>query len=171
MNLNITQDQKVQSLGFVRGYNMEQRAKRNFHTINTNENRKRLKVKDNPVVGIRYQEKKARRLDRRIKMVFTLLTVLAVGIMGYFTVQKRNELIGKRSQYNELVNEVLSKEFKRDRLKAKLENSIDINRIQRYAIEDLGMVYAYDNGSDIHNEMVDDDMSTEENGGNDGSNN
>ena len=47
----------------------------------------------------------------------------------------------KRNEYNELVTESISTELKRDRLKAKLENAVDINRIQRYAIEELGMVY------------------------------
>ena len=58
-----------------------------------------------------------------------------------FTFNKRSELLAKRNEYNELVTESISTELKRDRLKAKLENAVDINRIQRYAIEKLGMVY------------------------------
>ena len=53
----------------------------------------------------------------------------------------------KRFEYNTLQADVNSYELQRDRLSQKLENAIDINRIQRYALEELGMVYKDDNNT------------------------
>lgn len=126
---------------------MEERAMKKTHSVNKNENRKRLKVKDNPSYNLRYKEKQARKNDRIIKIVLSLITIGIIGSQAFLTMQKRNELLSKRYEYNELVKDVISKELKRDRLEAKLENSIDLNRIQRYALENLGMIYVSDNKS------------------------
>lgn len=47
-------------------------------------------------------------------------------------------------EYNRLQAEIVSYELTRDRLQNNLDEAIDLNRIQRYAIEDLGMVYKND---------------------------
>ena len=79
--------------------------------------------------------------DRKMRIILSFFALAIIVTLGIFTFNKRNELMTKRNEYNELVTESISTELKRDRLKAKLENAVDINRIQRYAIEELGMVY------------------------------
>ena len=118
-------------------------------TRNNNKNRKKLKVRENPRYNKKHAIKIQQKRDRKIKMILSLLTILIIGILSFFTISKRSELISKREEYNELANTTISTELKRDRLKAKLENSIDINRIQRYAIEELDMVYDKSSGEKI----------------------
>ena len=120
---------------------MAERIDRQKIAKNTNHNRIRLKVRENPKTRRKNQIKIQRKKDRRFKMLISFLTLAIVITLGYFTFNTRNELMVKRSEYKELTSDAVSKELKRDRLKAKLENTVDLNRIQRYALEELGMVY------------------------------
>ena len=131
----------MQNLEFAKGFNMAERIDRQKIAKNTNHNRIRLKVRENPKARRKNQIKLQRKKDRRFKMLISFLTLAIVIILGYFTFNTRNELMAKRSEYKELTSDAVSKELKRDRLKAKLENTVDLNRIQRYALEELGMVY------------------------------
>lgn len=108
---------------------------------NNNKNRKKLKVRENPKYSRKYAIKEQEKRDKKMKIVLSIFTLAVIVTLGIFTFNKRSELLAKRNEYNELVTESISTELKRDRLKAKLENAVDINRIQRYAIEQLGMVY------------------------------
>ena len=120
-------------------------AERNIvrrNSTNTNENRIRLKVKDDPKYYRKQRIKAQKKRDKRFKIIVSLLTFALIVGMGYFNYQTRTNLSSKRTEYNQLMSDLISQELKRDRLKARLENSVDLNRIQRYAIEELGMVYA-----------------------------
>lgn len=121
------------------------------NSINTNENRKRLKVKETKEVSPKYRNRSLEKRAFRFKRIFTILTIFIIAIFGYFNLQKRKQLNNKRYEYNTLMNEVISKQLKKDRLNAKLENAIDLNRIQRYALEELGMVYV-NNDKEVANE-------------------
>lgn len=121
------------------------------NSINTNENRKRLKVKETKETSPKYRNRSLEKRAFRFKRIFTILTIFIIAIFGYFNLQKRKQLNNKRYEYNTLMNEVISKQLKKDRLNAKLENAIDLNRIQRYALEELGMVYA-NNDKEVANE-------------------
>ena len=131
----------MQNLEFAKGFNMAERIDRQKIAKNTNHNRIRLKVRENPKTRRKNQIKIQRKKDRSFKMFISFLTLAIVITLGYFTFNTRNELMAKRSEYKELTSDAVSKELKRDRLKAKLENTVDLNRIQRYALEELGMVY------------------------------
>lgn len=131
----------MQNLEFAKGFNMAERIERQKIAKNTNHNRIRLKVRENPKARRKNQIKLQRKKDRRFKMLISFLTLAIVITLGYLTFTTRNELMAKRSEYKELTSDAVSKELKRDRLKAKLENTVDLNRIQRYALEELGMVY------------------------------
>lgn len=121
------------------------------NSINTNENRKRLKVKETKQASPKYRNRSLEKRAFRFKRIFTILTIFIIAIFGYFNLQKRKQLNNKRYEYNTLMNEVISKQLKKDRLNAKLENAIDLNRIQRYALEELGMVYA-NNDKEVAND-------------------
>lgn len=108
---------------------------------NNNKNRKKLKVRENPKYSRKYAIKEQEKRDKKMKIILSIFILAVIVTLGIFTFNKRSELLAKRNEYNELVTESISTELKRDRLKAKLENAVDINRIQRYAIEQLGMVY------------------------------
>ena len=140
---------------------MEQRAYKKSHIANKNENRKRLKVNNNPTYNRRHREKQARKNDRIIKLALSLITILIIASLGFKTIKKRNELNNKRYEYNDLVKDVISRELKRDRLEAQLESSIDLNRIQRYAIENLGMIYT--NGNTEMESIIEKEASKENN--------
>lgn len=127
------------SLGFVKGFDMRREAVERTST-NKNDNRIRKKsgVKNRDKNRIQVQKKR----DKRMRSLVSLMSLVLLITLGYFNFQKQRELQAKRLEYNSLMSEVISTELKRDRLRAKLENSVDLNRIQRYAIEELGMVYA-----------------------------
>lgn len=138
------------SLEFAKGFNMAERIERQKIAQNKNHNRIRLKVKEDPKrrkKNIKVQRKK----DRRFKLVVSFLTLAVILTLGFFTFTTRNELIAKRNEYKELSSDAISKELKRDRLKAKLENTVDLNRIQRYALEELGMGYEKNGAERIDN--------------------
>ena len=114
---------------------------------NDNYKRKRLRVKDDrKAIKLRKIEHLKQR-DRKVKIVLSTLTVIFVLSLASITLIKRNNLKAKRFEYNTLQADVNSYELQRDRLSQKLENAIDINRIQRYALEELGMVYKDDNNT------------------------
>ena len=64
--------------------------------------------------------------------------------MAVYLLVKKINLSNDKFEYNRLQAEIVSYELTRDRLQNNLDEAIDLNRIQRYAIEDLGMVYKND---------------------------
>ncbi len=130
---------------------MAERIEKVNLTKNNNKNRKRLKAKDSKKYSRKKQVKLQQKKDRQFKSVLSFLTLAIVLTLGYFTFNTRSELIAKRNQYRDLASETISQELKRDRLNAKLEGTVDLNRIQRYAIEQLGMVYDNNGAERIDN--------------------
>lgn len=114
---------------------------------NNNKNRVRLKVKERPKVSRSYQIENIRKRDRNFKFAISLLTFVFIATMATFLIIKRINLSNDRFEYNRLQAEIVSYELQRDRLQNNLDEAIDLNRIQRYAIEDLGMAYKKDNNN------------------------
>lgn len=111
---------------------------------NNNKNRVRLKVNEKPKVMRSYQVDKLRKRDRRVKYAISLLVFTFIGTLTTLLIIKRINLSNDRFEYNRLQAEIVSYELQRNRLQDNLDEAIDLNRIQRYAIEDLGMVYKND---------------------------
>lgn len=111
---------------------------------NNNRNRVRLKVKERPKLTRSYQIDKLRKKDRNMKYALSFLIFAFIATMATFLIIKRINLSNDRFEYNRLQAEIVSYELTRDRLQNSLDEAIDLNRIQRYAIEDLGMVYKND---------------------------
>ncbi|WP_308748739.1 hypothetical protein [uncultured Anaerococcus sp.] len=111
---------------------------------NNNKNRVRLKVNEKPKVMRSYQVDKLRKRDRKVKYAISLLVFAFIGALTTLLIIKRINLSNDRFEYNRLQAEIVSYELQRDRLSNNLDEAIDLNRIQRYAIEDLGMVYKND---------------------------
>lgn len=112
---------------------------------NNNKNRIRLKVKEKPKMSRTNQIAKIRKKDRNMKFAISLFTFMVLATMATFLIIKRINLSNDRFEYNRLQAEIVSYEQQRDRLKNNLDEAIDLNRIQRYALEEMGMVYKSDN--------------------------
>ena len=108
---------------------------------NNNRNRVRLKVKERPKVTRSYQIDKIRSRDRKVKYTISFLCFAMILTMAVYLLVKKINLSNDKFEYNRLQAEIVSYELTRDRLQNNLDEAIDLNRIQRYAIEDLGMVY------------------------------
>ena len=112
---------------------------------NNNRNRVRLKVKERPIPTRSNQVDKLRKRDRNVKYAISLLSFAIIATMATFLIIKKINLSNDRFEYNRLQAEIVSYELQRDRLQNNLDEAIDLNSIQRYAIEDLGMVYKKNN--------------------------
>ena len=111
---------------------------------NNNKNRIRLKVKEKPRVSRSNQIAKIRKKDRNMKFAIAIFTFMIMATMATFLIIKRINLSNDRFEYNRLQAEIVSYELQRDRLQNNLDEAIDLNRIQRYALEEMGMVYKSD---------------------------
>ena len=111
---------------------------------NNNKNRIRFKVKEKPRVSRSNQIAKIRKKDRNMKFAISLFTFMVMATMATFLIFKRINLSNDRFEYNRLQAEIVSYELTRDRLQNNLDEAIDLNRIQRYALEEMGMVYKSD---------------------------
>ncbi|WP_296127009.1 hypothetical protein [uncultured Anaerococcus sp.] len=112
---------------------------------NNNKGRVRLKVKEKPKRSKAYDIAKLRKRDRMMKFWISLFVFSMLLAMTTFLINKRINLSNERFEYNRLQADIVSYELQRDRLKTSLDEAIDLNRIQRYAIEDLDMVYQDNN--------------------------
>ena len=112
---------------------------------NNNKGRVRLKVKEKPKRSKAYDIAKLRKRDRMMKFWISLFVFSMLLAMTTFLINKRINLSNERFEYNRLQADIVSYELQRDRLKTSLDEAIDLNRIQRYAIEDLYMVYQDNN--------------------------
>ena len=114
---------------------------------NNNRNRVRLKVKEKPRVSRSYQIDKLRKRDKKVKYAISFLCFAMISIMATYLLVKKINLSNDKFEYNRLQAEIVSYELTRDRLKNNLDEAIDLNRIQRYAIEEMGMVYKNDDNN------------------------
>lgn len=112
---------------------------------NNNKGRVRLKVKEKPKRSKSNNIDLLRKRDRMMKFWISLFVFSMLMAMTTFLINKRINLSNERFEYNRLQADIVSYELQRDRLKTSLDEAIDLNRIQRYAIEDLGMVYQDNN--------------------------
>lgn len=117
---------------------MEERAP---NITNKNRKRKRLKVKENSRKNQARKIQELKKKDKKFKLLVSSLCFLVVLSLVVSAFLKQRSLQARRYEYNTLKADIISYELQRDRLSQKLENTIDINKIQRYALEDLGMVY------------------------------
>lgn len=111
---------------------------------NNNKNRVRLKVKEKPKVMRSYQVDKLRKRDRRVKYAISFFVFAFITTLATLLIIKRRNLSNDRFEYNRLQAEIVSYELQKNRLSNNLDEAIDLNRIQRYAIEEMGMVYKND---------------------------
>ncbi|MDU2558038.1 MAG: hypothetical protein E7C95_03575 [Anaerococcus prevotii] len=114
---------------------------------NNNKKRRRLKVKDNRKSKKIKQIQNLKKKDRKMKLSLSVFTFLVVASLLTIALVKRNNLNAKRYEYNTLQADIVSYELQRDRLNSRLEEAIDLNLIQRYALEELGMVYKDDDNT------------------------
>ena len=112
---------------------------------NNNKGRVRLKVKEKPKRSKSYNIDLLRKRDRMMKFWISLFVFSMPMAMTTFLINKRINLSNERFEYNRLQADIVSYELQRDRLKTSLDEAVDLNRIQRYAIEDLDMVYQDNN--------------------------
>ncbi|MCW6678537.1 hypothetical protein NH286_05130 [Anaerococcus sp. NML200574] len=112
---------------------------------NNNKGRVRLKVKEKPKRSKSYNIDLLRKRDRMMKFWISLFVFSMLMAMTTFLINKRINLSNERFEYNRLQADIVSYELQRDRLKTSLDEAVDLNRIQRYAIEDLDMVYQDNN--------------------------
>lgn len=111
---------------------------------NNNKNRVRLKVKEKPKVMRSYQVDILRKRDRRVKYAISFFVFAFITTLATLLIIKRRNLSNDRFEYNRLQAEIVSYELQKNRLSNNLDEAIDLNRIQRYAIEEMGMVYKND---------------------------
>ena len=114
---------------------------------NNNKKRRRLKVKDNKRSRKIKQIQNLKKKDRRMKLSLSIFTFLLVASLLTIALVKRNNLNAKRYEYNTLQADIVSYELQRDRLNSRLEEAVDLNLVQRYALEELGMVYKDDDNT------------------------
>ncbi len=111
---------------------------------NNNIKRKRLKIHTTREDRLRERAMVCRKKDRIFRRNLLILTVFSLLTMSAFLINSKIQLKRTKIEYNKLDSQYISYELTRDRLKTNLEKTIDIKEIQRYAMEDLGMVYAND---------------------------
>ena len=61
--------------------------------------------------------------------------------MAFVTIHNYIKLNYRRNEYNKLQSQYTSYQLTRDRLNKDLEDSVNLKEIQRYAMENLGMIY------------------------------
>lgn len=111
---------------------------------NINKKRKRLKVHSSRRTRKEIKYNKCLQKDKKIKRNLLILTALAINFMVIFTFKSYIQLNNSIKEYNNLKSQYTSYQLTRDRLNVKLEDSIDLKEIQRYAMENLAMVYEND---------------------------
>lgn len=114
---------------------------------NNNRKRKRLQIHTSRNQMVKERALMCRKKDRRFRRNLFIFAILCLLTMGVLTLKARNDLNKTKVEYNKLDSQYISYELTRDRLKTNLEKTIDIKEIQRYAMEDLGMVYANDDNT------------------------
>lgn len=115
--------------------------------INNNKKRKRLQLHTSRKNIVKERAMMCRKKDRKFKRNLFVFAIMFLLTLGALTINAKNELKRAKIEYNKLDSQYISYELTRDRLKTNLEKTIDIKEIQRYAMEDLGMVYANDDNT------------------------
>lgn len=104
-------------------------------------NRKKLQFSKSPSNDLKIRCKKLQRKDRKFKIRLLALLFLSFTIMAFILVHNYIKLNNIRNEYNNLQSQYTSYQLTRDRLNSELDRAVDLKEIQRYAMENLDMVY------------------------------
>ncbi|MDY3005513.1 septum formation initiator [Anaerococcus sp. AGMB00486] len=108
------------------------------------QNRKRIKklsLQNQTDYNLKLKYNKFKKEDKKFKANILALLFLSFIVMGFITIKNYIKLNNTRNEYNSLQSQYTSYQLTRDRLNKNLEDTVDLKEIQRYAIEELGMVY------------------------------
>lgn len=128
------------SLEFVRGFDMSSALKK--RKINKNLNKQlKLSLRDQTSYDIKFRYNKLQKKDRKFKRNILALLFLSFIFMGFISLHNYIKLNNRIKEYNKLQSQYTSYQLTRDRLNSDLEDSVSLKEIQRYAMENLGMIY------------------------------
>jgi hypothetical protein len=114
---------------------------------NNNNKRKRLTIHTSTDDLIKQKTIEYRRKDKIFKRRILLFMLFAIAAMIFSLFSTRNKLSSLEKEYNDLNSQYSSFQLTRDRIQTDLDEAIDIKEIQRYAMEELDMVYAGDSNT------------------------
>lgn len=103
--------------------------------------RKKLSLHNQTAYDIKLKYKKLKKEDKKFKANVLALLFLSFIVMGFITINNYIKLNNTKNEYNSLQSQYTSYQLTRDRLNKDLEDTVNLKEIQRYAIEELGMVY------------------------------
>lgn len=110
--------------------------------INKNLNKKlKLSLHDQASYDIKFRYNKLQKKDRKFKRNILALLFLSFIFMGFISLHNYIKLNNRIKEYNKLQSQYTSYQLTRDRLNSDLEDSVSLKEIQRYAMENLGMIY------------------------------
>ncbi len=128
------------SLEFVRGFDMASALKK--RKVNKNLNKRlKLSLHNQTSYDIKFRCNKLQKKDRKFKVRVLALLFLSFIFMAFVTIHNYIKLNNRRNEYNKLQSQYTSYQLTRDRLNKDLEDSVNLKEIQRYAMENLGMIY------------------------------
>ncbi len=128
------------SLEFVRGFDMASALKK--RKVNKNLNKRvKLSLHNQASYDIKFRCNKLQKKDRNFKVRVLALLFLSFIFMAFVTIHNYIKLNYRRNEYNKLQSQYTSYQLTRDRLNKDLEDSVNLKEIQRYAMENLGMIY------------------------------
>ena len=110
--------------------------------INKNINkRKKLSLHDQTSYDTKFRYNRLKKRDRKFKKNILALLFLSFICMGISSIHNYLKLNNTRNEDNNLQSQYTSYKWTKDRLNKDLEDSVDLKEIQRYAMENLGMIY------------------------------
>ena len=128
------------SLEFVRGFDMASALKK--RKVNKNLNKRlKLSLHNQTSYDTKFRCNKLQKKDRKFKRNILALLFLSFIFMGFISLHNYIKLNNRIKEYNKLQSQYTSYQLTRDRLNSDLEDSVSLKEIQRYAMENLGMIY------------------------------
>ncbi|KWZ96711.1 MAG: septum formation initiator [Anaerococcus sp.] len=110
--------------------------------VNKNLNKRvKLSLHNQASYDIKFRCNKLQKKDRNFKVRVLALLFLSFIFMAFVTIHNYIKLNYRRNEYNKLQSQYTSYQLTRDRLNKDLEDSVNLKEIQRYAMENLGMIY------------------------------
>ena len=110
--------------------------------VNKNLNkRKKLSLHNQTSYDTKFSYNRLKKKDKKFKRNVLALLILSFIFMGIFSLHNYMKLNNMRNEYNNLQSQYTSYQLTRDRLNSDLEDSVSLKEIQRYAMENLGMIY------------------------------
>lgn len=131
------------NLEFAKGFDMSSAFKKRKVNKNLNK-RKKLSLHDQTSYDTKFRYNKLLKKDKKFKKNLLALLFLSFIFMAFISIHNYIKLNKAISEYNNLQSQYTSYQLTRDRLNKDLEDSIDLKEIQRYAMENLDMVYQND---------------------------